>query len=83
MLGVRDSAQKARTVMLPDADVVEMKAQFGGRRGEAGTMSLELVLLVPVLVLMTVFVLGGPRRSGGVDCGPGRGGGGHRGGFVL
>ena len=57
MLGVRDSAQKARTVMLPDADVVELKAQFGGRRGEAGTMSLELVLLVPVLVLMTVFVL--------------------------
>ena len=27
------------------------------RRGEAGTLSLELVLVVPVLVLMTVFVL--------------------------
>ena len=28
-----------------------------GRSGEAGTVSLELVLLVPVLVLLTVFVL--------------------------
>ena len=46
-----------RRVLWPARGVHARAGPSRGRRDQSGTVSLELVLLVPVLVLLTVFVL--------------------------